>query len=53
MTDTASPDISMNVDELFLEEVFTDNKVGTIRRITPVTANGDIDISWIFLENTR
>ena len=33
-------DISMSPDELYLEEVFTDNKVGTIRRMTPVTSEG-------------
>lgn len=38
-------DISMNPDELYLEEVFTDNKIGTIRRMTPVTAQGDKDTS--------
>ena len=34
------PEVSMNPNELYLEEVFTDNKVGTIRRMTPVTAEG-------------
>ncbi|RMF18345.1 MAG: hypothetical protein D6758_04410 [Gammaproteobacteria bacterium] len=33
----------MNVSDLYLEEVFTDNKVGTIRRMTPVDANGQRD----------
>ena len=33
-------DINMNPDELYLEELFTDNKVGTIRRMTPVTSEG-------------
>ncbi|KZY34888.1 MULTISPECIES: hypothetical protein [unclassified Oleiphilus] len=42
MSDNA-PEISMNPDELYLEEVYTDNKVGTIRRMTPVDANGDAD----------
>jgi hypothetical protein len=40
-----SPDISMNPNELYLEEVFTDNKIGTIRRMTPVTAEGEKDSS--------
>ena len=55
MTDTGAPEISMNVDELFLEEVFTDNKVGTIRRMTPVNANGETDSSRpvIFIGNTQ
>jgi hypothetical protein len=43
MSETGAPEISMNVDDLYLEEVFTDNKVGTIRRMTPVDANGDVD----------
>tara|TARA_R110002167_G_scaffold10666_3_gene48372 strand:- start:926 stop:1288 length:363 start_codon:yes stop_codon:yes gene_type:complete len=38
-------DISMSPDELYLEEVFTDNKVGTIRRMTPVTSEGVKDDS--------
>ena len=38
-------DISMNPNELYLEEVFTDNKVGTIRRMTPVTTEGVKDDS--------
>ncbi len=39
------PDISMSPDELYLEEVFTDNKVGTIRRMTPVDSEGVKDDS--------
>jgi hypothetical protein len=39
------PDITMNPNELYLEEVFTDNKIGTIRRMTPVTAQGEKDAS--------
>jgi hypothetical protein len=30
---------------LFLEEVFTDRRIGTIRRLTPVTAEGTPDMS--------
>lgn len=40
-----APDISMNPDELYLEEVFTDNKIGSIRRMTPVNALGERDSS--------
>ncbi len=40
---TNAPDINMNPDELYLEEVFTDNKVGSIRRMMPVTASGEPD----------
>ena len=37
------PDISMNADALWQEEVFTDNRVGSIRKLTPVTASGEAD----------
>jgi hypothetical protein len=33
----------MDPDSLFLEEVFTDRRVGTIRRLTPVKGDGGID----------
>ena len=33
----------MDVQGLYLEEVFTDRKVGTIRRFTPVTSQGTPD----------
>jgi hypothetical protein len=36
-------EIKMDASNLFREETFTDNTVGTLRRITPVTADGDID----------
>ncbi len=38
-------DINMDPNNLYREEVFTDQKIGTIRRLTPVTAEGDIDSS--------
>jgi len=34
---------NMNAEALYREEVFTDRKVGTIRRLTPVTAGGEPD----------
>ena len=40
-----SPEISMDANALSREEVFTDSRVGTIRKMTPVTVNGDIDDS--------
>ena len=44
MQDTVkSSDISMDAASLTREEVFTDNRIGTIRRLTPVTADGDPD----------
>ena len=36
-------DASMNVEDLYLEEVFTDRRVGTIQRLTPVTPDGEPD----------
>lgn len=38
-------DIRMDADNLCREDVFTDNRVGTVRRLTPVTAEGDTDPS--------
>jgi hypothetical protein len=38
-------DIAMQADAMYREEVFTDNAVGTIRRLTPVDSNGDPDSS--------
>ncbi len=34
---------AMDVTQIYREEVFTDRKVGTIRRLTPVTADGADD----------
>ena len=33
----------MDSTQIYLEETFTDRRVGTIRRLTPVTADGSID----------
>jgi hypothetical protein len=38
-----SNEIKMDADSLYREEVFTDNAVGTLRRLTPVTATGETD----------
>ena len=38
-----SNEIQMNAANLYLEEVFTDNAVGTLRRLSPVTPGGDPD----------
>lgn len=35
----------MNAADLYLEEIFTDRRVGTVQRLTPVTADGDPDSS--------
>ena len=36
---------NMNPAELYREEIFTDQKIGTIRRLTPVTPEGETDTS--------
>jgi hypothetical protein len=36
-------DIQMDTANLYREEVFTDNAVGTLRRLVPVTADGEVD----------
>ncbi len=38
-----SSEIQMDAANLYLEEVFTDNTVGTLRRLSPVTPSGDPD----------
>lgn len=40
-----SPEISMDATALTREEVYTDSRVGTIRKMTPVTVDGEIDDS--------
>ncbi|MDZ7660794.1 hypothetical protein [Thiohalophilus sp.] len=37
--------LRMNTDDLYREEVFTDQQVGTLRRLTPVTTDGSDDSS--------
>lgn len=38
-------EIRMDTDNLYKEEVFTDNAVGTLRRLVPVTPDGETDPS--------
>src|SRR3954469_16912675 len=38
-------DIKVDPNSLFLEEVFTDRRIGTIRRLTPVKKDGERDTS--------
>ncbi len=40
-----SPEISMDAATLSREEVYTDNRVGTIRKMIPVTVDGKQDSS--------
>ena len=39
------PDISMDAEALYREESFTDRRVGSIQRLSPVTADGSDDAS--------
>jgi hypothetical protein len=45
MNQESQPEASMDVKNLVQEELFTDQRVGTIRRLTPVTAEGAPDPS--------
>ena len=45
MNQDATQDAGMDDKNLYREDVFTDQKVGTIRRMTPVTADGEDDAS--------
>lgn len=46
---------AMKANELYREDVFTDRHVGTIRRMTPVNANGEVDAArpMLFLGSTQ
>ena len=37
------PDVRLDPSALYREEIFTDRRAGTIRRLTPVTLNGATD----------
>jgi hypothetical protein len=41
--ETGLPDIQLDSTSLYREEIFTDRRVGTIRQLIPVTANGQPD----------
>ena len=43
--DPGMPDIQVDANELYRDELFTDRKAGTIRRLTPVTVEGHADSS--------
>ena len=44
-TDEKAPEIRIDQDNLYHEETFTDLKVGWIRRLSPVTPDGNRDKS--------
>lgn len=37
------PEIQVDRDALYREDIYTDRKAGTIRRLTPVTVEGTVD----------
>ena len=37
------PEIKLDAASLYREEIFTDRRAGTLRRLTPVTADGSAD----------
>ena len=37
------PDVELEPNKLYIEDVFTDRRAGSIRRLTPVTADGSAD----------
>jgi len=43
MAQVDNKDIQMQADDLYREEVITDRRVGSIRRLTPITADGSDD----------
>lgn len=46
MSDAHNPaEMQMDADNLYLQETFTDQKVGTIIRLSPVTIDGEPDSS--------
>jgi hypothetical protein len=45
----SSNELKVDPNALYLEEVFTDRRVGTIRRLTPVKKDGQRDTARAFL----
>lgn len=43
MPDINTSDLRIDSNQLYLEEVFTDRRIGTIRRLTPVKSDGSTD----------
>ena len=37
------PDIQLDASNLYREEIFTDRRAGTIRRLTPISVQGETD----------
>jgi hypothetical protein len=45
MQEQGLPEIKFDVQGLYREEVFTDRRAGTLRRMTPVSVAGSVDAS--------
>jgi hypothetical protein len=41
--DLKSTELKLDPDKLYVEEIFTDRRIGTLRRLTPVTKEGKPD----------
>ena len=39
------PDVKLDATSMYREEVFTDRRAGTIRKLTPITVDGAVDSS--------
>lgn len=39
------PEIKIDPSDLYREEIFTDRRAGTLRRLTPITVDGEVDPS--------
>jgi hypothetical protein len=52
---TKGPEIKVDLDNLYREEIFTDMKVATLRRLTPVKSDGSVDAArkTIFVGQTQ
>jgi hypothetical protein len=46
---TDLPEVQLDPTSLYREELFTDRRAGTIRRLTPVTAQGEADATRFVL----
>ncbi len=44
-SDANAPDLRMDATQLYREEVYTDQRIGTIRCLTPITSDGAADPS--------
>ncbi|MDD3663524.1 MAG: hypothetical protein RBS84_04960 [Kiritimatiellia bacterium] len=45
MADEAGKDIQMDATNLYREETYTDLKTGSLRKMVPVTVDGEVDLA--------